>query len=333
MVRPWVPRVTFRFRLAEADVAPNATHVLLGAGGCVGTALAAALVARGDRVRLVSRSGCATTGAESCAADLLDPAAVAKSIDEGSVVYLLAGLRYDRRVWADQWPRIMRNVVDACSARDARLIFFDNVYMYGPVEGPMTEDSAVKPSSRKGRVRARIADDVLTAARAGRLRACIARSADFYGPHCATSVLNVLALAPLAKRGRAKWQANPDLPHSFTYVPDCARALPLLADAEDVWTQVWHMPTAAPPLTGRELVALAARHMGVQPRLMVLRPWMLRAAGLFDRTIAELVEMLYQYTRPYVFDSSKFERRFGFRPTPYSDGLAQTASGFRQERG
>jgi nucleoside-diphosphate-sugar epimerase len=299
----------------------------------VGTALAARLVARGDAVRLVSRSGRTLAGAEPVAADLLDPASVRDAVDEGSVVYLLAGLRYNWRVWSEQWPRIMRNVVDACSARDARLIFFDNVYMYGPVEGPMTEDTPVNPSSRKGRVRARIAADLMKAAQAGRLRACIARSADFYGARCATSVLNLLVLAPLAKGARAKWQGHPDVPHSFTYVPDCARALPLLADAEDVWAQVWHMPTAVPPPTGRELVGLAARSLGVEPRLMVLRPWMLRALGLFDRTVAELVEMLYQYTRPYVFDSSKFERRFGFQPTPYGEGIAHTASAFRQQGG
>lgn len=310
-------------------MAANVKHILLGAGGCVGEMLAANLVARGDAVRLISRSGRAVPGAESLPVDLLDAAAALKAVEDDSVVYLLAGLQYNWRVWADQWPRIMHNVVDACIARHARLIFFDNVYMYGPVDGPMTEQTRVDPSSRKGRVREHIAGDLLAAARAGQLRACIARSADFYGPRCANSVLNLLVLGPLAKGGRAKWQGNAKVAHSFTYVPDCARALPLLADADDAWAQVWHMPTAAPPLTGQELVALAARSLGTEPRLVVLRPWMLRLVGLFDRTVAELVEMLYQYTRPYVFDSSKFERRFAFQPTPYREGIAETARTYR----
>jgi nucleoside-diphosphate-sugar epimerase len=226
----------------------------------------------------------------------------------------------------------MHNVIDACKRFDTKLLFFDNVYMYGRVDAPMTEETPVNPSSRKGQVRASIAADLLGAASAGRVQACIARSADFYGPRCATSVLNLLVLAPLAKGGRAKWQGNADLPHSFTYVPDCARALPLLAGADDTWGQVWHMPTAAPPLTGRELVTLAARHLERQPRVMVLRSWMLGLTGLLDRTVAEAVEMLYQYTRPYVFDSSKFERRFAFRPTPYAEGVAETAREFRRQR-
>jgi nucleoside-diphosphate-sugar epimerase len=138
-------------------------------------------------------------------------------------------------------------------------------------------------------------------------------------------------LAPLAKGARAKWQGDATVPHSFTYVPDCARALPLLAIADDVWGQVWHMPTARPALTGRELVALSARSLGVRPRLMVLRSWMLRLAGLFDQTVAELDEMLYQYTSPYVFDASKFERRFAFEPTPYSEGIAETAREFQRQ--
>ncbi len=310
-------------------MATTSTHILLGAGGSVGNALAATLLARGDRVRLVSRSGRTTPGAESAAVDLLDGRAVLDAVEEDSVVYLLAGLQYNWRVWADQWPRIMRNAIRACSARRARLIFFDNVYMYGPVEGPMTEQTAVRPSSRKGRIRAEIAGDLLQAATTGEVRACIARSADFDGPACANSILNLLVLAPLAKGGRARWQGDATLPHSMTYVPDCGRALPLLADAEDVWGQVWHMPTAAPPLTGREMVALAARSLNVEPRLQVLRPWMLRGVGLFNRMVAELGEMLYQYTRPYVFDSSKFEGRFAFRPTPYAQGIVETARTYR----
>lgn len=300
-------------------------HVILGAGGSIADALSRELMAKRQPVRLVSRRGVEMPGAESTRADLLDGAAVSKAIDDGATVYLLAGLPYDIRVWREQWPKIMQNAIEACVARRARLIFFDNVYMYGRVDGAMTEETAVRPVSRKGEVRARIAGDLLDAARAGKLQACIARSADFYGPGAANGIPHQLVFLPLSNGKPAQWLANVGVPHSFTYTPDCGRALPLLAAANDVWGQVWHMPTAKPPISGKEFVEVAARALGAQPRLRILRPWMIRAGGLFNRTIAELSEMMYQYELPYIFDSSKFERRFGVAPTPYVKGIEETA--------
>jgi nucleoside-diphosphate-sugar epimerase len=174
-----------------------------------------------------------------------------------------------------------------------------------------------------------LASDLLDAARTGRIKASIARSADFYGTDAKTSVPNLLVFQPLAQGMKAQWLANADVPHSFTYIPDAARALPLMDGAEDSWGQVWHLPTAAPPLTGHELVAAAARSLNVAPRLMVLRQWMLRLAGIFNGDIRESVEMLYQSALPYQFDSSKFERRFGVQPTPYTTGIAETAQFFK----
>lgn len=305
-------------------------HVLLGAGGVIATELVGALLQQHEHVRLVSRRAAPAAGCESVSADLLDPASVLQVIPEGAVVYLLAGLRYNIDVWREEWPRIMQNVIEACARRRARLIFFDNVYMYGRVDRVMTEETPVRPNSRKGEVRARIAASLLTAAASGRFQACIARSADFYGPNAANSVINQLVLPPLAKGKAAQWLVNADVPHSFTYTPDCGRALTLLAAAEDVWGQVWHLPTAAPPPTGKEFIALCARSFGVEPKVRVLRPWMLRMAGLFDRTVRELIEMLYQYEAPYIFDSSKFNRRFAFSPTPYERGIEATVQAFNQ---
>jgi nucleoside-diphosphate-sugar epimerase len=306
------------------------THIILGAGGAIANVLSRELIARGESVRLVSRSGPGVAGAESVRVDLLDPVSVQQVVDEGSIVYLLAGLPYRTAVWQAQWPQIMRNTIDAVASRGARLIFFDNVYMYGRVGEVMTEETPMHPTSRKGEVRARIASDLLDAARKGRIKASIARSADFYGTDAKTSVLNLLVFQPLAQGKKAQWLVNADVPHSFTYIPDAARALPLLAGADDSWGQVWHLPTAAPPLTGRELVAAAARELDVAPRLRVLAPWMLRLAGIFNGDIRESVEMLYQSALPYRFDSSKFERRFGVQPTPYARGIAETAQIYRR---
>jgi nucleoside-diphosphate-sugar epimerase len=305
-------------------VETTATDVLLGAGGSIATVLAPALVQRGHHVRLVSRRGHAMTGTEGVSADLLDARAVADAVDAGSTVFLLAGLRYETSAWEEQWPRIMRHAIEACAARGARLIFFDNVYLYGRVDGPMTETTPAGPCSRKGSIRARIADDLMTAVAARKLNALIARAADFYGPHGTNSVPHALVFTPLAHGKRARWLVDGRVPHSFTYVPDCGPALATLAEADDAWGQVWHLPTAAPAITGIEFVTLAARAFGVAPRVTTLAPWMLRLAGVFDTTVRESMEMLYQYDRPYLFDSTKFERRFRVSPTPYAEGIAAT---------
>jgi len=305
-------------------------NVILGAGGAIGTPLSALLLARGAKVRAVSRGGRGPAAAEIVRADLTRRDEVLRAVAEGATVYLLAGLAYDRRVWRVQWPAIMDNALAACAARGARLVFFDNVYMYGPVEGPMTEASPVRPTSEKGRIRAAIASALLEAAAAGRVKALIARAADFYGPHAeATSVPSLLILQKLAAGKAAQVLVDADALHSYTYTLDCARALPLLAAADDAWGQVWHLPTARPALTSRELVAIAARELGVDARLTVTSAWMVRAGGVFSTLLREVGEMLYQNDRHYLFDSSKFEARFAFEPTPYAEGIRASVRALR----
>jgi nucleoside-diphosphate-sugar epimerase len=297
-------------------------HIILGAGGAIGTPLAAELVARQQRVHAVSRRAAATAGVEAVRADLNDPDDVRQVVAEGSTVYLLAGLKYDRRVWQEQWPRIMRNVVQACSAKGARLVFFDNVYLYGRVDGPMTEATAVRPTSRKGEIRAAIVDFLQNEMAAGRITAAIARAADFYGPHAdKTSALSILVFQRLAAGKSAQVLVDPDRTHSYSYTLDCAKALYLLASADDAFGQAWHLPTAHPALTGRGLIDLAAKALGVAPRISTLPAWMIKSTGLVVPMMRELAEMLYQNDSDYLFDSSKFERRFAFTPTPYADGI------------
>ena len=305
-------------------------HTILGAGGAIGRPLLKELNHKGIPVRVVSRSASPAGGARDArAVDLSDRQAVIDAVAGSEVVYLLVGLKYRLGAWQQFWPKIMNNVIEACGRANAKLIFFDNVYMYGKVDGPMTEETPFNPCSRKGEVRARIAGKLLDEIRAGRLTAMIARAADFYGPDARTGVGNVLVFDRYARGQSASLMASDLVEHSYTFTPDAVKALVLLAESDSAWNQTWHLPTAPEPPTGKEFVAMAARAFGVPPRYTVLKPWMLRMVGLFDATVRELPEMLYQSAFPYIFDSTKFTRTFRVDATPYQKGADQTAASYR----
>jgi nucleoside-diphosphate-sugar epimerase len=306
-------------------------HTLLGAGGSVGVALANELVARGARVRLVSRRGAQAPGTESRRADLTRLNETVEAVEGSSVVYQVAGLPYRAKVWEEQWPTVMSNTIEACERTGATLVFLDNVYMYGRVDGPMTEETPYNPCSRKGEVRARIARQMEEKMKGEALRGCIARAADFYGPHAdRNAVPHILALDKLAAGKRAQWLVDASLPHSLGFTLDSARGMAVLGERPEALGQVWHLPTADPPIDGKTFVELAARELGVPPRLSLLKPWMVRLGGLFSSDVAETAEMLYQYELPYRFDSTKIARAFGLHPTPYAEGIRQTVAWLRQ---
>jgi nucleoside-diphosphate-sugar epimerase len=305
-------------------------HTILGAGGAIGSELVRELLQAGKQVRLVGRNPGQIPGvAETVSADISDPEQTIRAVSGSTVVYVLIGLKYDFKVWRELWPRIMNNVIEACKRSNAKLIFFDNVYMYGKVSGPMTEETPFNPCSKKGEVRARIASVLLDEIKAGSLKAMIARSADFYGPHAKTSVATMLVFDKFAKGGTASCLVNDSVPHSYTYTPDAARSLLLLADSESAWNQTWHIPTASNPPSGKEFIQMVADAFGARPTYRVLNRPVLWIAGLFDSTIRESYEMLYQNDSEYLFDSTKFSKTFSFEPTSYVEGIKGTALAYK----
>jgi nucleoside-diphosphate-sugar epimerase len=305
-------------------------HTILGAGGVIGTELVKDLASKRQSIRLVARKPRSTTGvAQVVTADVSDLDQTISAVSGSSVVYLLVGLKYDTNVWRALWPRIMRNAIEACKRANAKLIFFDNVYMYGKVSGPMTEETPFNPVSRKGEIRAQVATMLLEEMKGGGVQGLIARSADFYGPGARTSVANILVFDKLAKREKASWLVNDSVPHSFTFTPDAARSLVVLGSSEASWNQTWHLPTAVSPPAGSEFIRLTAAQFDVEPHHRVMTPLMLKLVGVFNSDVRELGEMLYQYDSPYVFDSTKFTKAFGFGPTPYADGIKETALAYK----
>jgi nucleoside-diphosphate-sugar epimerase len=302
---------------------------ILGAGGVIGNEVVKLLSVQKQRFRLVARHAHRVPSArETISADLTDKDQAIRAVAGSSIVYLLVGLKYEHRLWAGMWPRIMANTIEACKHSRAKLVFFDNVYMYGQVNGAMTEETPFNPCSKKGEVRAKIATALIDEWKAGALTAMIARAADFYGPDTPNGLPNVLVFEPLAKNQKASWLANDSVPHSYTYTLDAARSLVALTKSESAWNQTWHVATTPNPPTGKEFIAMAAKEFGVAPRYRILSRPMVRVIGWFNPLVGEVHEMLYQNDSPYLFDSSKFERAFSFSSTPYAEGIQSTAAFF-----
>jgi nucleoside-diphosphate-sugar epimerase len=302
------------------------TQVILGAGGDIGKSLAKELKQYTNTVRLVSRHPQQVNGDdELVSADLLSAEQVDKAVAGASVAYLVAGLKYDLRVWQKDWPAIMDNVINACLKHGTKLVFFDNIYMYDQNAVPhMTEESPLNPPSKKGKVRLQIVEKIRNAISQKGLQALIARSADFYGPGAKNGILNVLILDPISKNKRMSWQSNVNKTHSFTYIPDAAKATAILGNTDSAYNQTWHLPTSSQRWTGKQFITLAASMKGVKPSYTLLSPLLLSLIGLFNRTIKELVEMQYQNNQDYFFDSQKFCKAFNFTPTSFEEGMKKT---------
>lgn len=301
-------------------------QTILGAGGAIGNELAKELTKYTTRVRLVARNPKKVNDTDELfPADLIDSKLVDSAVKGSEVVYLVAGLQYKIKVWREQWPKIVQNVINACEHYQSKLVFFDNIYMYDRNSlSDISEQNPVMPSSNKGKVRAQIADMIMHDVKAGKLTALIARAADFYGPGINTSVLMETVYKNLQKGKKANWLGNPGKIHSYTYTPDAAKATALLGNTPDAYNQVWHLPTDDQKITGKEWVELFAKNMNVAPKYMAVPAGMVKIMGLFNPIMKELGEMMYQYDRDYFFDSTKFKRRFpDFRITKYEEGVKE----------
>lgn len=300
-------------------------QTILGANGTIGSLLAKDLRNYTDRIRLVSRNPKRVNDSDELfPADLGNSEIVDKAVKGSDVVYLVVGFDYKTEVWQEKWPKLMRATIDACIKYKARLVFFDNVYMYDLNAIPhMTEVSPVNPPSKKGEVRRQIAQMMMDEVRAGRLMALIARSADFYGPNNEKSFINEMVIKSLRKGKSADWLLDTEKKHSFTFTPDAARATAILGNTDHAYNQVWHLPTDSNTLTGREFVGLFAKELNAKPRVRPMPMWLLKILGLFIPVMKEIKEMSYQYDRDYFFDSSKFDKRFNFKTTTYEQGVKE----------
>ncbi len=265
-------------------------------------------------------------GVESVAADLTDATQARAAVAGAAVVYHAANPPYPR--WVDVFPGLNRNVVAAASAAGARIVFADNLYMYGPGAGVMTEDTPQRATDKKGRLRHEMAEELLAADRAGDVRVAIGRSSDYFGPGGISSSLGERVFDAAVQGKRVPWLGSADQPHSVAFLPDIARGLVTLGLAEESTGQVWHLPSSGAP-TGREFVAAVARAVGKPLRVSPNPRWMLRAVGLFSPMVREVAGVMYQWEAPFISSDARFQAAFGPQPaTPLDEAVKATVDWF-----
>jgi nucleoside-diphosphate-sugar epimerase len=298
-------------------------QTILGATGIIGTELAKALSAYTTAIRLVSRNPKKVNPAdETVSADLLNAQQTADAVKGSAIVYLTAGLPYNAKIWQQQWPVVMQNVINACKQHGAKLVFFDNTYMYGRVVGTMTEETPFVTSSKKGIVRAQIATMLLDEIKAGTLTGMICRAPEFYGPRNTLSGVNAMVFDNIRKGKKLQWLINDEVKRTYIFTPDAGRATALLGNTPDAFNQTWHLPCTNEEMNGKKFIALTGELYGKELRYSVLNKFMVKLAGLFIPYVKETVELLYQYDQDYTFSSDKFKKAFpDFKITSYREGI------------
>lgn len=301
-------------------------NLIIGYGN-VGRLVAQELMNIGEQVTIGRRAEVSgADGLSSVGIDLLDPTSVAQAVSGQDVVFVTTGLPYKRSLWFAQWPPIIDNIIAACKRAGAKLVFIDNIYLYGPspLHLPITEDHLRSPISEKGKIRLGLVQKLEAAMNDG-LNVLIVRCADFYGPNVGSSSLT-MAIDATAKGKTGFFIGNEMTRHSYSYVPDIAKATVMLAMASDTFNQTWHAPTAE-AITGIDVRRLVGSALGARVRWLNLRPGSIALLGLFVPILGEIREMMYQFENDYVFDSSKFQRRFpDFIVTQYVEGITATVA-------
>jgi nucleoside-diphosphate-sugar epimerase len=312
----------------DRGVGENQLHVVFGTGQ-VGSALAAHLAGMGNAVRAVSRhEPPALAGVDWRAADAADPEAAADAAKGAAVIYQCLNAPYSQ--WPERFPPLQRGVLTAAERNGALLVSLENLYGYGPTGGqPMTEDLPLAATGVKGRARAAMTAELLAAAAAGRVRIAIGRASDFFGPGVTGgSTLGERVFGNALADRRADFIGNPNLAHTYSYVPDIAAGLATLGTDARAVGQVWHLPGPATGTT-RALLDLVAAEVGHQVAVRSLPKLAVRVLGLANPMLRELTETYYQFSEPFILDTSKYQAAFGAARTPLADAIAATVAWYR----
>ncbi len=306
----------------------NELHVILGTGP-VGKAIARELVKLDKNVRMINRSGKVAdlpASVEVVKGDVYNGANVAQLTKGATTVYQCAQPQYHE--WAEKFPPLQAAVLEGIATSGARLVVMENVYMYGDPNGrPIVETLPYDAHTKKGKVRAAMSEALMNADRSGKVKVAIGRASDFIGPEYYIGADQLIYPAIAGKTANAL--GNLDALHSFTFVPDIGKALAILGTHDEAFGQIWHIPSPA-PLTQRDLAALVYKEAGHPLKVRAGGRLILSAMGLFNVSVREIVEMLYEFEKPFILDSSKFEKAFGMKATPIEQAVRETVAYFKE---
>jgi nucleoside-diphosphate-sugar epimerase len=307
----------------------NSLHVIFGTGP-LGRSVMNELIKKGYIVRMVNRTGKAEVpqDVEVVQADVLNGSNVKESVSDASVVYQCVNPPYDK--WPEQFPTMQTNILNAAASVHAKLIIGENLYMYGDTDGKkITEDLPYAAATRKGKVRAQMALDALQAHRDGKVRIAIGRGSDFFGRYVLGSAMGDRQFGFALKGKKASLTGNIDLPHSFTYINDFGKALVTLAENEQSFGKAWHVPNAG-PFTQREFIIKVYKDLEKEPSYSSMGKLMMQIGGLFVMEARESVEMMYEFEKPFIVDSAKFEKAFGWKATPIEEAIQATIQWYKE---
>ena len=306
-------------------------HVIFG-NGAIGRAIANELIHRKKQVRVVNRTGNMLNppvGIELVAADLYHPGEVRSVSKDAVVVYQCAQPAYYE--WPQKFPPLQASIIEGLTGGTAKLVLVENMYMYGDTNGKiLKEDLPYAAQTRKGRTRAKLSRAALEAHQQGKLRVTAGRASDYFGPWGTSSAMGDRVFPPLLKGKSAQVGGRLDVPHTYTYVPDFGKALVILGEKGEADGQAWHVPNDMPAITQGEFIRRFCEEAGVEPKISTLGKFMMSIGGLFIPEARESVEMMYEFEKPFVVDSSKFEKTFGMKATPLPVALRETAAWYKQ---
>ena len=303
-------------------------HVVLGASGGLGSAVVWQLVRQGKRIRAVSRSAERVDlghRIEVVRADITNPAQMRKICQDAAVIYHCANAPYPE--WTTALPPMMDAVIRMAEISGAKVVYGDNLYMYGQVSGLITEDLPDRATGKKGLIRSQIAAQLMEAHRSGRIQATIGRAADFFGPSVLNSMMGEVVFQALVEGKTLNLIGRLDVPHTYTFIEDFAKGLVTLGDQAEALGEIWHVPSAE-TLTTQQFLDLIFAEAQYTPKLRIASPLMLNFLGLFSKMMCELKEISYEFEQPFIVDSQKYERVFGSDPTPHREAIRKTISWF-----
>ena len=313
-----------------------ARHAVIGAGGQIGRLLVEELRQRGTDVVAIERGrgpGSGEDGVERCRVDAGDVGSLTRALADCDVAYSVLGLPYRADVWEAQWPSLMAGVAEAARRAGCRLVYLDNLYGYGPVEGPITEDTPLRPVSRMGRARAVTAEQLLQGA--GSTPVVIGRAADFVGPGAVASSAGEQVFGPVvrgtARVRRVPWLGDPRRLHSWAGTRTVAAALATLGDGADGSSGVWLLPVCR-PVTGLDFCAALGRVAGCTVTPRSVPTWVVRLGGVVRPDLRAVAEGMYQLTSDQVVDDRRWRQRFPVEEPDFEDLLAEALRWFTDRR-